>query len=89
MNGGTCVEGHAHYDCECVTGWEGVHCEIGKTIRISYFLQVMKGFRNGCHYFVEMKSVEQSYTRFIIVSTSDQINARASILISFRNLMIK
>ena len=30
QNGATCVDELAYYDCVCVDGYEGDHCEIGQ-----------------------------------------------------------
>ena len=31
QNGATCNDQVNQYNCTCVAGYEGVHCEIGKT----------------------------------------------------------
>ena len=31
QNGGSCVDGIGSYSCSCPTGYEGDHCQIGKT----------------------------------------------------------
>ena len=31
-NGGSCVDGINSYSCNCVTGYNGDHCETGKTL---------------------------------------------------------
>lgn len=36
MNGGRCVNSDYRYQCECLEGFEGSHCEIGKNLE--YFL---------------------------------------------------
>ena len=30
VNGATCMEGMGGYNCSCVAGYEGLHCETGK-----------------------------------------------------------
>ena len=30
QNGATCVDGDELYTCVCMTGWAGVHCELGE-----------------------------------------------------------
>ena len=34
LNGGRCVDAVNGYTCDCVQGWDGVHCDIGK-LRLS------------------------------------------------------
>ena len=38
-NGGTCEDGVDEYSCQCVLGYGGEHCEIGKD-NFSQFLQL-------------------------------------------------
>ena len=33
QNGGACIDGIDDYTCDCIQGWEGKNCTIGKTLR--------------------------------------------------------
>lgn len=41
QNGGTCVEGHSMFSCNCVTGWGGTTCGFGKVSQ-SLFTIIIK-----------------------------------------------
>lgn len=38
QNGGLCIDGLERYDCQCLPGWSGVNCELGKCFCSCYIM---------------------------------------------------